>query len=187
MTALITDITSPPILAYPKFDLPFILQIDASGVGLGCALYQEQDGKLRVIGYGSRTLVGAEKRYHSSKLEFLAMKWSVCDHFRHYLYYAPHCDIYTDNNPLVYAMSTGKLTATGQRWINELAEYRLAVHYKSGVQNTVADALSRSPLLFEDQVNEYDKEMTNQEMSAVMSGLKNQSENNEVWVAALNV
>lgn len=50
---LISKLTQPPILAYPDFTKPFILHIDASGSGLGAALYQTQDGKQRVIAYGS--------------------------------------------------------------------------------------------------------------------------------------
>lgn len=76
------------MLVYPDFHQPFKLYTDASQQGLGCALYQEQNGKLRILGFGSSTLVGAEKKYHSSKLEFLRLKWAFGDHFRDYLYYA---------------------------------------------------------------------------------------------------
>ena len=93
---LLTYLTEPPILAYPDFDLPFILHTDASGAGLGCGLFQIQDGSIRVIGYGSRTLTGSEEKYHSSKLEFPALKWAICDHFKDYLFYSPHFEVYTD-------------------------------------------------------------------------------------------
>ena len=49
-------------------------------------------------------------------------------------------DVYTDNNPLVHVMSTRKLNAAGQRWENELNGYTFTIHYKSGVENTAADA-----------------------------------------------
>ncbi len=66
----------PPVLAYPDFYLSFTLHTDASEEGMGAILYQCQEGKLRVIGYGSRTLTTTEKNYrlHSGKLEFLALK-----------------------------------------------------------------------------------------------------------------
>lgn len=126
---LITLLTNPPFLAYPDFDLPFVLHTDASDQGLGAVLYQRQNGKLRVIGYGSRTLTPAERNYHlhSGKLEFLALKWAVCEKFRDYLYYAPHFTIYTDNNPLTYVMSTAKLNAVGHRWVGELADFRFDI------------------------------------------------------------
>lgn len=73
---LVDRLTKPPVLAYPDFSLPFTLHTDAFQKGLGEVLYQSQDGKMRVIGYGSRTLTPAEQNYHlhSGKLEFLALK-----------------------------------------------------------------------------------------------------------------
>ena len=76
MDKLLTCLTEPPILAYPDYNVPFILHTDASSEGLGCGLFQEQDGTIRAIGYGSRTLVGSEEKYHSSKLELLAVTTS---------------------------------------------------------------------------------------------------------------
>ena len=106
----------PPILAYPDHNKEFKLHVDASGTGLGAVLLQYQEGNLRVISYGSRTLTPAEKKYHSSKLEFSGVKWVVCNQFRGYSYYAPHFYICTANNHVTYIMSTGRLTAASQRW-----------------------------------------------------------------------
>ena len=69
---------------------------------------------------------------------------AVCNQFKDYLYYAPHFHIYTDNNPVTYIVSTGRLTATGQRWVNELAEFCFSLHYKPGKHNTIAETLSRT-------------------------------------------
>ena len=115
-------LTNPPVLANPDYSQPFILHTDARKDGLGAILYQVQDGKMHVIRYASRTLSPAERGYHlhSGKLEFLALKRPVCDHFRDYLYYAPHFTIFTDNNPLTYILTTAKLNATGHRWVAEL-------------------------------------------------------------------
>ena len=74
---IVKRLTNPPALAYPDYSQPFILHTDASKDGLGTELYRVQDGKMRVIGYASRTLSPAERGYHlhSGKLEFLALKW----------------------------------------------------------------------------------------------------------------
>ena len=68
--------------------------------------------------------------------------WAVCNQFRDYLYYVPHFDIWTDNNPVTYIMSVRRSTSTGQRWVNELAESSFSLHYKPGKQNNIANTLS---------------------------------------------
>ena len=64
-----------PVLAYANYSKCFKVHTDASEQGLGAVLYQDQDdGTTRVIAYASQNLTKSEKRYHSSKLEFLALK-----------------------------------------------------------------------------------------------------------------
>ncbi|CAB4040155.1 Hypothetical predicted protein [Paramuricea clavata] len=120
---------------------------DASQEGLGAVLYQEQQGTIRVIAYASRTLTPAEKNYHlhSGKLEFLALKWAVTEHFRDYLYYTPKFVVYMDNNPLTYVLSSAKLNATGLRWVGELSEFNFEIKYRPGRVNVDADCLLRPP------------------------------------------
>ena len=107
---LTVHLTKAPFLAFPQHGKPFAVHVDACEYGLDTAPYQRQDGKLRVIAYGSP----AEKNYslHSGKLEFLALKWSVTEFFRGYLCYSNDFVVYTDNNPLTYLLSTAKLNAT---------------------------------------------------------------------------
>ena len=69
---LITKLSTPPVLAFIDFNLPFILHTDASGVGLGAVLYQMQNGKPCVLPYGSRSLNHSERRYCAYRREFLA-------------------------------------------------------------------------------------------------------------------
>jgi hypothetical protein len=147
MSKLIECVTSPPILAYPDYNTPFVVHTDASQHGLGAVLYKKQEGTLRVIAYASRTLTPAERNYHlhKGKLEFLALKWSITEQFRDYLYYSPRFIIYTDNNPLAYVLSTAKLNATGLRWIGELSDFDFEIKYGPGKINIDADSLSRIP------------------------------------------
>ena len=112
---LTKHLTSPPVMAYPNFKKPFLLHTDASETGLEAVLYQQQNGVLWVIAYGSCTLSPSERNYHlhSGKLEFLALRWSICQPFWDYLYYAPSFRVYTNNNPLRYVLTSAKLNATG--------------------------------------------------------------------------
>ncbi|KAI5109307.1 hypothetical protein C0J45_0704, partial [Silurus meridionalis] len=169
---LVTLLTSPPVLAYPDFHLPFTLHTDASDRGLGAVLYQRQDSKLRVIGYGSRTLTPAERNYHlhTGKLEFLALKWAVCEKFRDYLYYAPHFTVYTDNNPLTYVLGTAKLNAVGHRWVGELSDFRFDIKYRPGKSNVDADTLSRLPLDIETYEMTCTGEVTDEAVRATWDG-----------------
>ena len=148
LNQLLERLTSAPILAYPDYGEPFILHTDASQEGLGAVLYQEQNNETRVIGYGSRSLTPAEKNYylHSGKLEFLALKWAVCEQFRDYLYYAKSFTVFTDNNPLTYVLTKAKLNATGHRGVAELADYNFTIKYRPGAANKDADTLSRMPM-----------------------------------------
>ena len=132
---------STPILAYPDYQLPFTLHTDSSTDGLGAVLYQKQDGKLRVIAYASRSVSKAESNYPAHKLEFLALKWAVCEKFHEYLYGSKSFEVFTDNNPLTYVLTSAKLDACGQRWVAKLANYNFSIKYRCGVSNTEADAL----------------------------------------------
>ena len=134
--------TTTPILAYADFGKPFQLHTNASVLGLGAVLYQVQDDVEKVISYTSRSLTKSETRYLVHKLEFLCLKWAITEQFHGYLF-GNIFDVYTDNNPLTYVLTTAKLDAMGHRWITGLANYNFHIHYKSGKSNVEADALSR--------------------------------------------
>lgn len=112
-------------------------------------LYQRPEGTMRVIGYGSRTLTPAKKNHHlhSGKLEFLALKWAITEHFRDYFFYCQHFTVYTDNSPLTYVLATAKLNATGHRWVAELADFHFDIKGRPGKANINADVLSKTPLI----------------------------------------
>lgn len=135
-------LTTAPVLGYPDYSLPFVLQSDASGEELGAVLVQVQGGKERVIAFASRGLSPAETRYSAHKLEFLPLKWAVTDKFYDHLY-ARRFSVLTDHNPLKYVMSSAKLDATGQRWVSRLAGFEFDVQYRRNQCNANADFLSR--------------------------------------------
>ena len=107
-----------PILAFPDFNKPFLLETDASGRGLGAVLSQKQaDRRYHPIAYASCIMNETEQRYHSNKQEFLALKWAVMEQFHEYL--SPYGKnrnefvVQTDNNPLTYIFSSANLDAAG--------------------------------------------------------------------------
>ena len=112
--------TSPPVLSYANYQLPFTLHTYTSGTGLGAALSQTQEEVNKVIALASSSLKPAEKNYPAHKLELSALKWAVNEKFHDYLYGTKFKAI-TDNNPLTDTLTTTKLDATGQRWIAALS------------------------------------------------------------------
>ena len=144
-----------PVLAFADFKKPFLLETDASIEGLGAVLSQEQDdGRYHPVAYASHGLKGGELKYHSSKLEFLALKWAMTEQFREYLQYQPFL-IRTDNNPLTYVLTTPNYDAVRHRWVAAMAGCNFEIQYVRGSDNKVANALSRvGGRLDEDDVKE---------------------------------
>ena len=132
-----------PVLAFADLEKPFLLETDASALGLGAVLLQVQDdGKLHPVAYASCALKKGECNYHSSKLKFLALKWAVIEQFEEYLLYKPFT-VRTDNNPLTYIMTTPNLDACGHRWVASLSRFNFKIEYLKGTDNKVADVLSQ--------------------------------------------
>ena len=135
-----------PILVFPNFDKPFLLEMDNSKEGWGAVLSQKQsDGHYHPVAFRSHSLTPSEKNYHSSKLEFLALKWSITEHFKEYLAYSPFV-VQMDNNPLTYMLMMPNLDAMGHQWVGELASFQFELEYQKGTDNGAVDALSWVPI-----------------------------------------
>jgi len=184
---LLRHLSHPPVMAYPDVSKPFTLHTDASKDGLGAVLYQNQDGVMRVIAYASRALSPAEKKYHlhAGKLEFLALKWAVADHFRDYLYYSPKFTVFTDNNPFTYILTSAKLNATGLRWINELADFLFEIKYRPGKANADADTPSRMPVSFENYMESCSEVASQDVLDAVTSSIHETNSVQTAWLSSL--
>ena len=134
---------SAPILAFTDYTKEFVLETDAYKEGQRAVLSQNQeDGQYHLAAYGSQALTSHEKTYHSTKLEFLALKWAITEHFKEYLL----CRLFlvrTDNNPLTYIITTPNSDATGHQWVGALARFNFQLECQKGWDNTIVDALSQ--------------------------------------------
>lgn len=152
--------TSDQILAYPDFELPFILTTDASNYALGAVLSQVKDNMEKPIAFASRTLNKAEINYSTTEKEALAIIWAV-EKFKPYLY-GNKFKLITDHKPLTFIQSATK-NAKVLRWRLELANYDFEISYKPGKTNVVADALSRKVEDVELNLNTTEENIPDQE------------------------
>ena len=134
-------LTSPPILAYPSESDAFILDNDASSVGIGAVLSQVQNGTERVIAYFSRVLNPAERNYCVTRRELLAVVCAV-NHFHHYLC-GRHFLVRSDHGSLRWLMNFRNLEGQMGRWLAFLNNYDFAIQHRPGKSHGNADALSR--------------------------------------------
>src|SRR5581483_9694113 len=108
-----------PILIYPNYQKPFLVITDASGIGLGAVLAQENDkGNEGVIMYASRSLTPAEKNYPITELECLAVVWAI-EQFHKYLI-SQSFTVITDHNALKELMTSKVPSGRRARWIMKL-------------------------------------------------------------------
>ena len=139
--ALKESLASAETLAYYDKDAKTKVIADASPVGLGAVLAQEQNGQWRPVYYASRSLTAVERRYSQTEREALALVWA-CERFHVYLY-GKHFELETDHKPLeVIYSSRYQPSARIERWVLRLQPYTFTVTYRPGPQN-IADALSR--------------------------------------------
>ena len=112
-------LSSAETLGYFDKDAKTLIIADASPVGLGAILIQEQQGRKRVISYASKSLSAVERRYSQTEKEALAVVWA-CERFHVYLY-GIEFELYTDHKSLetIY-LSRSKPCARIERWILRL-------------------------------------------------------------------
>ena len=99
----------PPVLSFAASNKLFLLETGTSKLGLGAVLSQKQtDGQYHPVTYVSQSLTVHEHNYHSTKQEFLELKWAIAEQFQEYLLWKLSF-VKTDNNPLTYIMTTPNL------------------------------------------------------------------------------
>ena len=136
-----TCLITPPLLAYPDFNLEFLLFTDACDYGIGSVLSQMQDGVEKPIAYASRQLKPAERKYATVEKEALAVIFSI-KHFRHYLLDKPFTVI-SDHRPLQWLENQKDNNGRLGRWAILLAGTNYKIRYRPGRIHQNADCLSR--------------------------------------------
>ena len=157
--------TTAPIIACPNYTLPFYLQTDASDVGIGSVLFQRDGENELVIAYRSRSLRPAEKNYTTTEKDYtttekecLAVVWSIEKNLE-YLEGITFVVI-TDHMALKWIFKLPNPTGRLGRWVMEMRNYDFTLEHRKGIDNVVADTLSRHPIkLMEDSSEEFEEQI----------------------------
>ncbi|KAJ4748790.1 polyprotein [Rhynchospora pubera] len=129
--------TSTPVLALPDYSKPFVLETDASALGIGAVLMKDQ----RPIAYLSKSLGLKNQGLSTYEKELLALLTAV-KKWRHYLSGGPFV-IRTDQISLKHLLEQRVTTALQHKGLCTLLGLDYTIEYKKGKENKVADALSR--------------------------------------------
>lgn len=133
--------TEAPVLSLPDFSQPFILETDASGIGVGAVLGQNG----HPIAYFSKKLAPRMQKQSAYTRELLAITEALSK-FRHYLL-GNKFIIRTDQRSLKSLMDQSLQTPEQQAWLHKFLGYDFKIEYKPGKDNQAADALSRMFML----------------------------------------
>lgn len=133
-------------LEYPNFQEPFIIQSDASGVGIASVLYQEgaeDQGKRRIISHTSRKLRQHEKHYCTTELEALAIVHSL--QVWRKMIYGYRIVVRTDHKALTFMLHSNVSNERINRWVLYIQQFDIEFEHCRGVDNVAADFISRNP------------------------------------------
>ncbi|CAM8905405.1 unnamed protein product [Rhodiola kirilowii] len=134
-------LTSTPVIQTPDWKKPFEIMCDASNFAVGAVLGQKIDTKAGVIYYASRTLDPAQRNYSTTEKELLAVVFAL-EKIRSYLLGAKVI-VYSDHAAISYLMKKKEAKPRLIRLILLLQEFDMEIRDKKGIENTVADHLSR--------------------------------------------
>ncbi len=134
-----------PVLAYPTRDGQFVLCTDASNMGMGAVLEQEQeeDGRVakRMIPYASITLNASQRRYCTTNKEFMAVVTTV-KLFKYYLTDS-HFTVVTCHASFTWLCNFKEPEGVITRWITQLQAFDFDIVHRPGKRHNHADRLCR--------------------------------------------
>ncbi|KAL0149444.1 hypothetical protein M9458_055232 [Cirrhinus mrigala] len=136
--------TTAPVLTHPNPDKPFVVEVDASDVGVGAVLSQcGPDGKLHPCSFFSRKFNPTQQRYGVGDRELLAIKWAL-EEWRHWLQGGGDpFTVWTDHQNLTVIRQTKQLNPRQARWALFFEHFNFQLSYRPGSKNSKADAISR--------------------------------------------
>ncbi len=143
--ALKSRFVSAPVLLVPDPESQFIVEVDASDVGVGAVLSQRSlcDGKVHPCAFFSRRLSPAEHNYDIGNKELLAVRLALGE-WRHWLEgSAQPFLVWTDHKNLEYIRSAKRLSSRQARWALFFGRFNFTLSYRPGSKNVKPDALSR--------------------------------------------
>lgn len=136
-----------PSLHHPSFDLPYVLETDASDYAIGAVLSQpvsmDQLDVLNPVGFYSKKMTPPERNYDVHDKELLAIVFAFA-HWSYYLLGSPYLiRVWTDHRNLIYFRNRQILNPRQLRWQMMLNQYKFTLLYRKGSENIPADLLSR--------------------------------------------
>ncbi|UYV70924.1 hypothetical protein LAZ67_8001121, partial [Cordylochernes scorpioides] len=138
------DLVEYPVLAHYNPELKTEVHCDASAEGLaGMLLQDDEDYKWRLVYCVSKNTTEAEKMYDSSKLELMAIVWTL-ERLRQFLV-GIKFTVVTDCQALVY-MNAKNTNPQIARWYNLIQEYDFDIRHKPGEKMAHVDIMSRAPV-----------------------------------------
>lgn len=138
------EASKPMRLARPDPTKKFIVQTDASAIGMAAVLYQEDDnGQRQIISHSSAKFKGAEKAYHANEAECYAAVWAI-KRYRPYLENQRFL-LRTDSRSLTWLEKFKESKQKLIRWALLLQEFDFDIEHVEGKANELPDFLSRNP------------------------------------------
>ncbi len=134
-------LTGPEVMAYPTDDGQYLLDTDASAIAIGAVLSQIQEGRERVIAYGSKVLSKTERNWCVTDRELYAIRYFT-EYYRQYLL-GRRFTVRSDHQALKWLFSLKEPKNRIARWIEALSEFDFEVEYRAGKKHGNADGMSR--------------------------------------------